>query len=288
MTHNCHRLSSLQIRGCQFGNAKSHAALLLRIGGDKMAFSSSSYIVGVGTAFAAIALGFAGGAMITTSAVQPQNRLERVTSNAPLPSTAPSSKVSEQANVTTPPAQQPPQAIGTASSVPPAATAPSTPAADSQPVQQPQPPAPVAAKIDAKIDAKTDAATNAQQPLPASPPMAKSENAPPRSERASVHPAEMNREASRSAEPNRESSRKRGEERKFTERRRRQDLQDLDEATNVVRQMRRDGPLDEVVERNEAPRIIDSPPRRFGLFGRDDDSPRVVNEPPPRFGLFGN
>src|ERR1700744_1983971 len=56
------------------------------IGGDDMAFSGSSYFFGIGTAFAAIAVGFAGGAMVTTSAVQPPNRLERVSSNAPAPS----------------------------------------------------------------------------------------------------------------------------------------------------------------------------------------------------------
>jgi hypothetical protein len=241
-----------------------------------MAFSSSSYFAGVGTVVAAISLGFAGGAMLTTSAVQPPNRLERVTSSAPLPPSAPSSPASEQSGGTAPPAppQQPPQTV---------AAAPSAPAADSQPVQQPQPPAP------ARIDVKTDAATNAQQPLPASPSVAKIEDAAPaKNERANARPAEVNREASRSAEPNREASRKKAEERKFTERRRRQDLQDLDEATNVVRQMRHDGPLDEVIERDAAPRLIEGPPRRFGLFGRDDDSPRVVNGPPPRFGLFGN
>jgi hypothetical protein len=68
----------------------------------------------------------------------------------------------------------------------------------------------------------------------------------------------------------------------------RRQRQDLDEAANVVRQMPRDRVVDEIVERDEAPRVIEGPPRRFGGFGRDDDAPRVVNEPPPRFGLFGN
>jgi hypothetical protein len=87
---------------------------------------------------------------------------------------------------------------------------------------------------------------------------------------------------------NREASRKRGDERKFSERKRRQDLerQNLDEATNVVRQMPRDGAVDRVVDEDDAPRIVNSPPRRFGLFGDGEDSPRGA--PPPRFGLFGN
>jgi hypothetical protein len=86
----------------------------------------------------------------------------------------------------------------------------------------------------------------------------------------------------------RETPRKRGDERKFSERKRRQDLerQNLDEATNVVRQMPRDGAIDRVVEEDDAPRVVDGPPRRFGLFGDGEDSPRAP--PPPRFGLFGN
>jgi hypothetical protein len=246
-----------------------------------MAFSSSSFFVGVGTVVAAIAVGFAGGAMITTSTVQPQNRLERVTTNAAPPSSATSPAVSsgqasQQANVITPPAQQQPQSV---------AAAPS-PAADSAPVPQPQALAPVVAKIDATTNAQQP--TNAQQHPPAAPPQtAKNEDAgPARNERASARPAELNREAARPVEANREPSHKRGDERKFVERKRRQDL---DEATNVVRQMPRDNStVDQVVEREDAPRIIDGPPRRFGLFGNNEDSPRVVNEPPPRFGLFGN
>jgi hypothetical protein len=85
---------------------------------------------------------------------------------------------------------------------------------------------------------------------------------------------------------NREASRKRTDDRKFAERKRRQDFerQNLDEATNVVRQMPRGGAVDRVVEEDDAPRVIEGPPRRFGLFGSDEDSPRG---PPPRFGLFG-
>jgi hypothetical protein len=245
------------------------ALLLLKVGENAMAFNNSSYFAGVGTVVAAISLGFAGGAMITTSAVQPPNRLERVTSTATPPSapssatlasTVSSSPVSQQTSVTTPAAQPPAQVQ---------AAAPTAPAIDSLPVQQPQPAAPVAAKS----DVKTDAATNIQQPPPSPPQAARNEDAAPaKNDRANAHPAE----------PNREASRKHGEERKFSERKRRQDL---DQATNVVRQMPRDGAVDRVAEEDDAPRVIDGPPRRFGLFGNDEDSPRA---PPPRFGLFGN
>jgi hypothetical protein len=234
-----------------------------------MAFSSSSYFAGIGTVVAAISIGFAGGAMITTSAVQPPNRLERVTASATPPSSASSSPVSQQANVATPATQQPPAQIQ--------AAAVSTP---------------VAAKADIKADTKTDTATNAQQPPPSPPQAAKNEArnedaAPARNERANVRPADSNREATRSAEVNREPSRKRGDDRKFAERKRRQDLerQNLDDATNVVRQMPRNSTV-EVIDEDDAPRVIDGPPRRFGLFGNNEDSPR--GPPPPRFGLFGN
>jgi hypothetical protein len=239
-----------------------------------MAFSSSSFFVGVGTVAAAISLGFAGGAMLTTSTVQPQNRLEPVTTAAAPPSSVSSSKASEQANMTTPPAQ--PQTP---------ATAPSAPVADSTPVPQPSPAAPVAGKIDTKIDTKTDAAPNVQQPPPTTTPpqTIKSEDAAPvKNQRASTRPAEPNREASRPTDPNRDVARKRTDDRRFTERNRRQEL---DEVTDVVRQMPRDRAVN-VVEREDAPRVIDGPPRRFGLFGNDEDSPRAA--PPPRFGLFGN
>src|ERR1700683_4372931 len=113
-----------------------------------MAFSSSSYFVGVGTAFAAIAIGFAGGAMITTSTVQPPNRLERVAAGtAAPPSSAPSNatptstassgqapqqaQASQQASVTTPATQPPPSAVAAAPA--PTATVGSAAAIDSPP-----------------------------------------------------------------------------------------------------------------------------------------------------------
>jgi hypothetical protein len=262
-----------------------HVALLFQTGGDAMAFNSSSYFVGVGTAFAAIAVGFAGGAMITTSTVQPPNRLERVAAGtAPPPSVTSSQasqqgQASQQASVTTPAVQPSPPTVAVAPT--PAIVVASAPTVDSPPVPQPQPPAPVVAKIDA---ANAQQPTNAQQV----PQAARSEDAAPaKNERANARPAEQIREASRSADISRETPRKRGDERKFTERKRRQDLdrQNLDEATNVVRQMPRDGAVARVVEEDDASRFNDSAPRRLGLFGSDEDSPRPA--PPPRFGLFG-
>jgi hypothetical protein len=52
-----------------------------------MPINTSSYFAGVATAFAAVALGFAGGFIVsnTTQKAEPPNRVERVAANAPLP-----------------------------------------------------------------------------------------------------------------------------------------------------------------------------------------------------------
>lgn len=47
-----------------------------------MAFNTTSFFAGVGTVFAAVTIGFAGGAMITTSPKLEPNRLERVAASA--------------------------------------------------------------------------------------------------------------------------------------------------------------------------------------------------------------
>jgi hypothetical protein len=192
-----------------------------------MAFSNSSYFAGVGTVFAAVTLGFAVGAMITSGGVQPPNRLERVASSAVLPAS----------NVH--PADAPKAAPGE----PPAAV-PTTAADAPRPVVQQPPPAP-------PVMARSEDAANAnvQQPRPAPAIVARSEDtATARNERANL----------RSADLKKESYRKKDEERRFAERKKRQEIED---AANAVRQMRRDGVIDQVVERDQTP--------RFGLFGND-------------------
>jgi hypothetical protein len=235
-----------------------------------MAFSGSSYFAGVGTVVAAIGLGFACGTMITNSVVQPPNRLERVNAGPIAPSktdTTPSSAASsgaEQASTAKPPAQDAPPS--------PVVAAAPFPTANSQPATQTQPAA-----------AKTDAATNVQdQPSLA----AKSnDSSPAKSEHTTV---------GRAPDPNRDAPRKRADERKpsdgrkFSERRRRhdQDQRQLDEATNVIRQLPHDGTVDDVAVRDETPRF-GGRPRHYELF-EDDDSPRMIQQPSPRFGFFGN
>src|ERR1700742_3606008 len=80
---------------------------LLRIGGDEMAFNNSSYFAGIGTAFAAIAIGFAGGAMLTSSAVQAPNRLERVTAGNVNPGATAASNTAPSNTAATSPASAP-------------------------------------------------------------------------------------------------------------------------------------------------------------------------------------
>jgi hypothetical protein len=258
-----------------------------------MAFSGSSYFAGIGTAFAAIAVGFAGGAMITTRAVQPPNRLERVHAGPVAPSkpeaaSSVAASSPEQANPAKPATQDAP-----------ASTIAAAPAADPQMAPHPQPAAPAVAKVDKADTDKADTKTAQEQPAPAaknppSAPVARSEDAPTaKSERTTVGRApDPGKDVARSADSNKETARKKADDRrpsddrKFSERRRRQDpdTRRLDEATNVVRQMPRGEAVgDDVVE---VPRFRERP-RRFELFG-DDDSPHMVNGPPPRFGFFGD
>jgi hypothetical protein len=106
--------------------------------------------------------------------------------------------------------------------------------------------------------------------------MAKSDDvAPAKSERITVGRApDPSRDVSRSADFNRETrkradDRRPADDRRFSDRKRRQDQDErrLDEATNVIRQMPRGNAAGQLVEEDDAPRVIDGPPRRFGLFG---------------------
>lgn len=241
-----------------------------------MAFSNGSFFAGIGTAFAAIAIGFAGGAMLTNSAVQPPNKLERAHSRA---SSIGRVTVGSNSGATHSDASSSPDTSGNAGSsakdAPPstAATAPA-PAADQKPAQQAQP-APAST---------TDTATNVEgQPKSAPADNNGAASSAVKSEDASAAKKER-------ADPNREASRKRADDKKhrYSERRRRQDQDQrrLDEATNTVRQMQRGDPVDAMAERDDAPRF-GARPRRLERFG-DDEQPRVINEPPQRFfGLFG-
>jgi hypothetical protein len=201
-----------------------------------MTFSKSSYFAGVGSVFAAIALGFAGGAMITGgTAVQPPNRVERVAAGEALQK---SSGQPAAASDPQPVAQQP---------------APATASSEAAPAPNIQWP-PSTPAVMAKGDEAASANTRQSPPAPAT--TARSDDAlPVRNDQAGDRTAEWKKAAER----------KRVEERKFAERRKRQDIE---QAANAVRQMKRDGVIDPVVQRDEAPRF-EAP--RFGFFGNDDN-----------------
>lgn len=249
-----------------------------------MAFSSSSYFAGVATAFVAVGVGFAGGALVTTSAVQPPNRLDRVASSTPLPQSTPSSSAPEQPNA----------ASVQESITPPASVAVSARAADAQPAQQAAPAEFVAAGSDTanrkdtaskETTTRSDVAAKSAQPAP--PPAAKSENASAKAENAA--PSKNERANARSIDSRRETYRKRANDRKYDDRKyvERKRQQDLDEATNTVRQLRPDRTGDQVVVEREEPTGFERRRPRFSFFGNEDDSPRSVPAPSP-FVFFGD
>ncbi len=247
-----------------------------------MAFSSSSYFAGMATAFVAVAVGFAGGTLVTTSAVQPPNRLDRVVSSTPLPQSAPSSSASEQPNAASP--QE--------SMTPPASVSVSGRAADVQPAQQAVPAEPVATGSDtvnkkdiANKDTATrgDAAAKSTQSAP--PPAAKSENASTKAENAA--PSNNGRSNTRATDSRRETYRKRADERKYDDRKYVERKRRLDDATNTIRQIRPDRTGDQVVVEREEPTTFERQRPPFGFFGNEEDSPRSVPAPSP-FRFFGD
>jgi hypothetical protein len=252
-----------------------------------MAFSSSSYFAGVATAFVAVGVGFAGGALVTTSAVQPPNRLERVGASTPLPN-APSSSAPEQPNATS--AQD--------SKTPPASATVSTPAG-SQPAQQGALAEPVAVRSETanKSDTankdtttKSDVAAKSAEPAPAA--ATKSENASvkvenaalSKNERANARYTDSRRETYRRRADDRKYDDRKYDDRKYVERRRRQDL---DETTTTGRQLQPGRTGDQVVVEREEPTTFERRPPRFGFIGNEDEPPRSVPAPSP-FGFFGN
>ncbi len=200
-----------------------------------MAFSATSFFAGVGTVFAAVAIGFAGGATITTSSkVEPPNRLERVAAGA--------QATSVPAAESKPPGPPAPPT----SSAPPAA-APAVEARDD--AAQASPPADRVIPLNPTSQlAEPPKPIVAPQPSPA----VASDDAAPKSDT----PAKA-----REAEPRKEAVAKKAE-RRAEWRHERRKRQDLESAANAVRQMRRDdGPL-EVIQRDDTP--------RFGFFSDDD------------------
>jgi len=180
-----------------------------------MTFNTTSFLAGVGTMFAAVALGFAGGAMITTSPKLEQNRLERFAASAPVVTQAAVAK----ADATAVPNR--PETVETAPA--PNRVIPMTPAAAAQTASAPSAlPQPVMVRDD-----RTSQIDSAKR----------------------VREGELRKEAElRKAE-------------RRAERRERRQRQGIEAATNAVRQIQRDGDVQEVSQREESPRL--------GFFGND-------------------
>jgi hypothetical protein len=231
------------------------------------AFSTTSFLAGVGTVFAAITIGFAGGAMITSSPKVEQNRVERVAShtppaqNAPVPSPAPI--VARAETPANPPA--------------PATTAPTetSPAPERVIAMTPAPAAPQSVATQTPA-ASTPSATGTQAipsgTLQASPARVQPVTArDDRDENASQTDSRKVREGEprkekefRSQRAERRAPDGRNAEARYSERRKRQEI---DAAVNAVRQMRRDGTLQDISQREQTPRE-EAP--HFFLFGNND------------------
>jgi hypothetical protein len=188
-----------------------------------MTFNTTSFLAGVGTMFAAVALGFAGGAMLTTSPKVEQNRLERVAASAPVASQGAAAK-SEAMAVPVIPATKP-EVTATAPApdrviaMTPAASAQTTPAPSAQPSASPQP-----ALVRDDAASQMDSAKKVRE-----------------------------------GELRKEVELKKAERR--AERRERRNRRDIEAAANAVRQIQRDGGIQEVSQREDSPRL--------GFFGNN-------------------
>lgn len=165
-----------------------------------MTFSTTSFLTGVGTMFAAVALGFAGGAMITTAPKVEQNRLERVAASVQAATPAAAAKAD-------------------------AATIPTVATAKSEGVEG----APAPDRVIAMTPAR---ATQA------------SASSPPQPEITLIDSAKKARES----ELRQEAEQKKAERR--AERRERRKHREIEAASNAVRQMQRDGVIQEVSQRD--------------------------------------
>jgi hypothetical protein len=238
-----------------------------------MAFNPVSFFAGIGTVFVAIAVGFGGGLLLTSSVkTEPPNRLERVAGSMPLPT--PSAPQASSPAVQTPTVQTPTVSVVTpapASTPAPVseanASVPSQQAAaPSQPAAAPQPPAAETPKPPA---AETTQAANQQSAVANDPPASVRESA--------AKPQDEDNDARRIAE------KKRAEHRKWAERKRRQ--QELETATDEVRKIDRND-RNSNDRRYSDDRNDDSPV----IVRRDDDSPVIVRRDiveTPRLGFFG-
>jgi hypothetical protein len=200
-----------------------------------MAFSTTSFFAGVGTVFAAVTIGFAGGAMITTSPKLEPNRLERVAASAP--AVTPSAKAETPA---------------TRLAATPLA---STPVATEAKTETPEP-APATDRVIAMAPAPSAQPSAPPQPQPVT---AKDDGAPQIGSASKIREGELRREREKDSRMQR--TERRAEARPQLRKRR-----EIEAAANAVRQMQRDNAVQEVSQRDDSPR--DGSPR-LGFFGNE-------------------
>jgi hypothetical protein len=196
-----------------------------------MAFSTTSFFAGVGTVFAAVTIGFAGGALLTTSSPKMEpNRLERVAASNP-PTVA-------------------------------AATKTETPVVPSVPTIKAEAPAVPAVQAAARNETAETTATPdrvvAITPAPASPQVAPAQPQQPVVARDDTASQIDNAKRLRETELRKQADSRETDRRAEQRRRKRQEI---DAAVDAVRRMKRDGVLQEAAQQDEAP--------RFGFFGHD-------------------
>jgi hypothetical protein len=193
-----------------------------------MAFSTTSYLAGIGSVVVVLSTGFAGGYFLAKPAQNdPPNRLQRVAASAPLPTPAsqptnsPRQEVAEAAPTTTPAEAAPP---ATPAVAPPQSTPP-------QPVAQ-------------------------QAPIPAAPVVARDSEP----DRGAVEQDRL-----RAAEISRGAEKKKIEARKIAERQRNQ--REIEYAAAAVKRMLHDRNAQQMVE-NDGPETAAPEAPRFSFFGR--------------------
>jgi hypothetical protein len=196
-----------------------------------MAFSTTSFFAGVGTVFAAVTIGFAGGALLTTSPPKMEpNRLERVAASNP-PTVA-------------------------------AVTKAETPAVPSVPTIKAEAPAVPAVQAAARNETAETTATPdrvvAITPAPASPQVAPAQPQQPVVARDDTASQIDNAKRLRETELRKQADSKESDRRAEQRRRKRQEI---DAAVDAVKRMKRDGVLQEAVQQDEGPRL--------GFFGHD-------------------
>ena len=261
-----------------------------------MKFSTTSYLAGVGSVVAALTIGFSGGFFFAAPTQNdPPNRLQRVTSSAPIPNPAPpqaaiapkqDSPKQETVEAASTPAPALKQEASTAAA-PVVAAAPVAPVVAAAPVAPP--PAVAAAPASPPPTVAQQAASVAATPAPTStrePEPVRAADTQERSERE--HITQVNTEKARAAEARRaeedanrateKAEKKRIEARKLAERRKQREIQ---EAATAVKRMLRDRDVQQVADTD------DESDRRGDDNDRRGDRRGVDSSPRPLFGFFG-